>query len=184
MLRDGPGGLPDGSLVYRFGGWFGLRWVQCLARQLAHGASADGSTYARRRARRLAYIISIRDRPGGLPDGSFVSLWWICASPDGSIRDGPGIIPDSSLAALRRMVRRMPSGLPDGLSISFRFETGPAACPTACSCRYGRSAHRRMIRIETDLVSCPTARWYHFGGFQFETGPASCLTVRSCITSA
>ena len=61
-VQDGPGGLPDGSLVYRFGGWFEVGLASCptacsrrfgrgfdsrqarrLARQLAHGASPDGS---------------------------------------------------------------------------------------------------------------------------------------------
>ena len=90
MLRDGPGSLPDGSLVYRFGGWCRSRRTRRLARRFAHGASADGSMNARRRARQLAYIVSIRDGPGGLPDGSLVLLRQICASTDGSIRDGPG----------------------------------------------------------------------------------------------
>ena len=71
------------------------------------------------------------------------------ASADGSDRDGHGVLPDGSLAALQRMVRRMPGGLPDGLRISFRSETGPAACPTACSCRFGGSALRRMVRFKT-----------------------------------
>jgi len=70
------------------------------------------------------------------------------ASADGSDRDVPGVLPDGLLVALRRMVRRMPSGVPDGLRISFRFETGPAACPTARSCRFGGSALRRMVRFE------------------------------------
>jgi len=170
--------------MYRFGGWFGLRWAQRLARQLARGASADGSTYTRWRARRLAYIISIRDRPGGLPDDLLMSLQWICASPDGSIRERPDVMPDSSLAALRRMVRRMPGDVPNGLSISFRFETGPTACSTARSCCYCGSALRRMIQIEMDPACCPPARLYRFGRFRFETGPASCLTVHSCIASA
>jgi len=95
MLRDGPGGLPDGWLVYRFGGWFGSRRARRLAQQLTRATSADGSTYARQYARLLAYIITIRDRPGGLPDGLLVSLWWICASADGSIRDGQGVMPNS-----------------------------------------------------------------------------------------
>ena len=90
MLRDGPGDFLDGSLVHRFGGWFGSRQARRLARQLARGASADGSTHARQRARQLAYIVSIRDRPSGWPDGSLVSLRRICASADGSIRDGSG----------------------------------------------------------------------------------------------
>jgi len=59
------------------------------------------------------------------------------ASADGSDRDGHGDLPDGSLAALRRMVRHIPGGVPDGLRISFRFETGPVACPTARSCRFG-----------------------------------------------
>ena len=90
MLRDGPGGLPDGSLVYRFGGWFGSRRVRRLARRLARGASVDGSMHSWRRARRLVYIVSIRDGPGGLPNGLLMSLRLICALADGSIRDGPG----------------------------------------------------------------------------------------------
>ena len=116
--RDGPGVLPDGSLVYRFGGWLGSRWARRIARQLARGASADGSD---------------EDRPGVLPDGSLTALWrmvqfemgpaycltarsrcfggWFdsgwarrtarrlarSASADGSIRDGPGVLPDGSL---------------------------------------------------------------------------------------
>ena len=90
MLRDGPGGLPDGSLVHRFSGWFGSRWARCLARRLTHGASVYGSTHAQRRARWLAYIVSIRDGPSGLPNGSLVILRRICPSADGSIREGPG----------------------------------------------------------------------------------------------
>jgi len=77
-----------------------------------------------------------------LPNGSLVSLRWVSASADDSIRDGPGVMPDRSLAALRRIVRRMPGGVPGGLHISFRFEMGPAACPTARSCRFGGSALR------------------------------------------
>ena len=52
-----------------FSGWFDLRRVWGHTRRLARGASADDSTHARRCARRLAYIVSIRDGPGGLPDG-------------------------------------------------------------------------------------------------------------------
>jgi len=71
-VRDGPGGLPDGSLMYRFGGWFEAgpascpmarsqhfgggfdsRWARRLARWLARGTLADGSRRARRLARRL-----------------------------------------------------------------------------------------------------------------------------------
>ena len=35
--------LLDGSLVYRFGGWFRSRRARCIARQLARGALADPS---------------------------------------------------------------------------------------------------------------------------------------------
>jgi len=35
-------------------------------------ASVDGATHARRRARRLAYIVSARDGPGGLPSSLLV----------------------------------------------------------------------------------------------------------------
>ena len=90
MLRDGPSGLPDCLLVHCFRGWFGWRWARCLARRLTGGASADGSTHARWRARQLAYIVSIRDGPGGLSNGSLVSLQRICPSADSLIRDGPG----------------------------------------------------------------------------------------------
>ena len=88
------------------------------------------------------------------------------ASADGSDRDRPGVLPDGSLAALRRMVRRMPGGVPDGLRISFRLQTSPAACPTARSCRFGGSALRRMVRFETGPASCPTARSRRFGNCQ------------------
>ena len=43
----------------RFGALFDSRRAQRRARRLACGASADGSTFARRRTRRLAYIVSI-----------------------------------------------------------------------------------------------------------------------------
>ena len=56
------------------------------------GATADGLTHARRLARRLAYIASVRDGPGG----SLVSL-----RRDGSVREGPGVLPDSLLVWVR-----------------------------------------------------------------------------------
>jgi len=81
------------------------------------------------------------------------------ASADGSDPDGPSVLHDGSLAALRRMVRRIPGGVPDGLRTSFRFETGPAACPTARSCRFGGSALRRMVRFETGPAAGLAARF-------------------------
>jgi len=59
MVRGGPGGLPDGSLVYRFGGWFGSRRARRIARRLVRGASADGSD---------------GDGPGVFPDGLLAAL--------------------------------------------------------------------------------------------------------------
>jgi len=81
------------------------------------------------------------------------------ASADGSDRDRPGVLPDSSLVALRRMVQHMPDSVPDSLRISFRFETGPAAGPTARSCRFGGSALRRMVRFETGPAAGLAARF-------------------------
>jgi len=77
--RDGPGVLPDGSLVallqmvrfemgpaycptarsQRFGGWFDSIRAQRIAQRLARGAPADGS---------------IQGGPGVLPDGSLAAL--------------------------------------------------------------------------------------------------------------
>ena len=98
MLRDGPGGLPDGSLGYRFGGWFEVCPASCptarswrfgggfdsrqarpLAQRLARGASANGLRRARRLARRLARGASV----------------------DGSVKTGPGVLPGGSLALVR-----------------------------------------------------------------------------------
>ena len=86
-----------------FGGWFDSRRTRHHARPLACGASADGSTHARRRARWLEYFVSIRDGSRGLPDGSLMSLRQICASANDSDRDGPGVLPDGSLVSLRRV---------------------------------------------------------------------------------
>ena len=77
--------MADGSVyVWRLPDGIDVSFQRC-ARQLARSASAHGSTYTRRLARWLAYIVSIRDGPGGLPDGTLMSLRWICASADGSI---------------------------------------------------------------------------------------------------
>jgi len=87
------------------------------------------------------------------------------------------------------MVRHMLGGVPDGLRISFRFETCPAACPTARSCRIGRSALWRMVQFKTGPAACPTARSCRFGGsaFQrmvrFETGLAAGLAARFAATA-
>ena len=66
MVRDGPGGVPDGSSVYRFGGWFDLRWDQHIAQQLiqrlTRGVSADRSD---------------RDGPDILSNTLLMSLWWV-----------------------------------------------------------------------------------------------------------
>ena len=132
-IETGPACCPT-ARSRRFGGWFGSRQAWRLARRLARGASADGSTHTRRRARRLAYIVSIRDGPGGLPDGSLVSLRRICASADGSIRDGPGVVLARGASAdgsphTRRRARRLayivsirdrPGGWPDA-SLVYRF---------------------------------------------------------------
>jgi len=76
-------GLLDGSLVYRFGGWFEAGPASCpTARSRRFGGGFD-SRRAWRLARRLARGASVED----------------------AIRDGPGVLPDGSLAALRRMVR-------------------------------------------------------------------------------
>ena len=86
-----------------------------LGGQLGVRGGSRGSACSSRRARWLA-------------------RWLARVSLRRMVRGGPGVLPDGSLAALRRMVRRMHGGLPDGLRISFRLETGPAACPTARSC--------------------------------------------------
>jgi len=89
--RDGPGGMPDGSLtalrhicastdgwietgpaycptacLRRFGGWFEAGPTSCPT---AHSRRFGGWLH--------------RDGPGGLPDGSLTSLRHICASADG-----------------------------------------------------------------------------------------------------
>ena len=61
------------SVDLHFGGWFDSRRARRHTRQLARDTSADGSTHARQRTRWLEYIVSIRDGPGSLPDGSLVS---------------------------------------------------------------------------------------------------------------
>jgi len=47
------------------------------------------------------------------------------------------------VSVLQWMVRRMPGSMPDGLCISFQFETGPAACSLAHS--YCIDPVRRII---------------------------------------
>jgi len=81
-VRDGPGSLPDGLLVYRFGGWF----------------EAGPASYSTARVQRFSGVYSIRDGPGVLPDGSLAVLRRM-------VGGGPGVLPDSSLTALRPMVR-------------------------------------------------------------------------------
>jgi len=130
MVRDGPSILPDGSLAalrrriqfetgpasyptarsQRFGGWF----------------EAGPASFPTARSWRFGGWFG-RDGPGDLPGGTLAALWRM-------VRGGPGVLPDGSLMVLQRMVQRMPGGVPDGLRISFRLETGPAACPTARSC--------------------------------------------------
>ena len=95
-------------------------------------------------------------------------------STDGSDRDGPDVLPDGSLAALRWMLRRMPGNVPDGLGISFRFETGLAACATVRSCPFGGSALGRMVRFEMGPASCTTARSWRF---------SDCQTARATTAS-
>ena len=110
LFEAGPAACPMAG-AYRFGS----RRARRLARQLARVASADGSVetgpvycptarsyrFGSRRARRLARIASAdgldRGGPGGLPDGSLVSLRRM-------VHDGPGVLPDCSLAALRRVI--------------------------------------------------------------------------------
>ena len=75
----------------------------------------------------------------------------------------------------RRRVCRMPGSVLDGLRISFQFETGPAACPTARSCHFGRSALRQMVQRMPGGV--PDGLRI---SFWFETGPAACPTARLC----
>jgi len=93
-LRDGPRVLSDGSLAtlrwmvriemgpaycptarsQRFGGWFGLRRAQRIARRLARDASADGSSVILRRrlARRIVGGCTAHARR--LPDGLRISF--------------------------------------------------------------------------------------------------------------
>ena len=73
-VQDGPGGLPDGSLVYRFGGWFQAGLASCpTARSRRFGGGYDS-----RQARRLAQQLAHR------------------ASLDGSVEMGPGVLPGGS----------------------------------------------------------------------------------------
>ena len=81
-VRDGPRGLPDSLLVYRFGGWFEVGPASCSTA----------------RSRRFSGVYSIRDGPGVLPDGSLAVLRRM-------VGGGPGVLPDSLLMALRPMVR-------------------------------------------------------------------------------
>jgi len=83
MLRDGPGGLLDGSLVYCFGGWFETGPPSCPTALSWRFVGGFDSRRARRLARRLARGASAED----------------------SIRDGSGVLSDGSLVALWRMVR-------------------------------------------------------------------------------
>ena len=73
VVRDGPGGLRDGSLMCHFGGSFGLRRAQRLVRQLAC----------------VSLRQMVRGGPGILPDGLLVLLWHV-------VRGGSGILPDGS----------------------------------------------------------------------------------------
>ena len=83
VVQDRPVGLPDGLLVYRFGGCFEAGVVSCpTAHSQRFGGGLD-SRRAQRLVRRLARGASAED----------------------SIRDGPGVLPDGSLAALWRMLR-------------------------------------------------------------------------------
>ena len=95
-----------------------------------------------------------------------------------SDRGRPGGLPDSSLVSARRMVR---------------IETGPAACPTARSYRFGEwfglrrarrlarrlarvaaaDGSRRARRLARQLVHGASADGW------IETGPAYCPTARS-----
>ena len=117
MLRDGPSGLPDSSLVYHCGGWFEACPVSCqvarsrrfgggfdsrrarrLARWLAHGASADGSRWARRLARRLA--------DGASADGSAETGTVSCPAAR-SLRSGSADRSTHSVLA-KRLARQLP----------------------------------------------------------------------------
>ena len=99
MRRDGPGGLPDGSLVYRFAD--GSRGARCLAQRLARGASVQ---------------YSIRDGPGVLPDGLLAVLRYRIRFETGPVscpmscsrcfsgwfsRGGSDVLPSGSLASVR-----------------------------------------------------------------------------------
>jgi len=95
-IQDGPGVLPDGSLV--------------AFRRMV------GSRQSWRLARWLARISSGRDGPSVLPDCSLV-----CRFGGSFGRDGPGVLPDGSLASVRRMIRLRRVGvLPDGSRASVR----------------------------------------------------------------
>jgi hypothetical protein len=67
-----------------------------------------------------------------------------------------------------RALGNLPSGSPDGLQMSLRFEAGSGGLPDGSLV---------SLRLETG----PAARSYRFGGwFGFETGPAACPTA--CAT--
>jgi len=102
VVRDRPDGLPDGLLVYRFGGWFEAGAVSCPTASSQRFSGGLDSRRVRGLARRLARSASaedsIPDGPGVLPDGSLAVLRWM-------VRDGPGVLPDGLLAALWWMVQ-------------------------------------------------------------------------------
>ena len=114
---------------------------------------------------------------------------------DSSDRDGPSFLPDGSLAALRRMVRRVSGGLPDGLRILFRFETGRrlarqlARVASADLCfgewfdsRRARRHARRLTRgasADGSTHARQGARWLACI-ILIRDGPGACPTARSC----
>jgi len=108
-VRDWPGGLPDGSLVYRFGGWFEVgpascptarsrhfgggfdsRWARRLTRRLARSAWADGSRRTRRLARRPARDASANGSTHARRRARRLAYIFL-------IGDGPGGLPYGSL---------------------------------------------------------------------------------------
>jgi len=124
----------------------------------------------------------------GLRRAQHLAQWLArVASADGWDRGGPGILPDGSLAAIQRMVRRMPGSVPDGLRVSLRcicaladdsIREGPGVLHDG-----SLAALRRMVRIESGPASCPTSHSCRFGWFRFQTSPASCPTARSTTAS-